>query len=45
MDIIANTTCGKVKGIKVKENILRFTGIPFAKPPVGAFALQGTSRS
>ncbi len=35
MEIIAKTDCGKIKGIKVKENVLRFTGIPFAKPPVG----------
>ena len=35
MDIIANTNCGKIRGKKVKENILRFTGIPFATPPVG----------
>jgi len=35
MDIIANTSCGKIKGKKVTENVLRFTGIPFAKPPVG----------
>ena len=35
MNAIANTQCGKIKGIKVKENIFRFTGIPFAKPPVG----------
>lgn len=35
MDIIANTHCGKIEGIKVKENVLRFTRIPYAKPPVG----------
>ena len=35
MEIIANTSCGKIKGKKVTENVLRFTGIPYAKPPVG----------
>jgi len=35
MEIVANTSYGKIKGIKVKESIFRFTGIPFAKPPVG----------
>ena len=40
MDIIANTNYGKIRGIKVKENVLRFTGIPFAKPPVGALRFK-----
>jgi len=35
MEIIGNTNYGKIKGISVKENIHRFAGIPFAKPPVG----------
>jgi len=35
MDIIANTNYGKIRGLKVRGNVLRFTGIPFAKPPVG----------
>lgn len=40
MDINANTNYGKIRGIKVKENVLRFTGIPFAKPPVGALRFK-----
>ena len=40
MDIIANTNCGKIRGVKVKGNILRFTGIPFVKPPVGALRFK-----
>jgi len=35
MDIIANTNYGKIRGLKVKGNVIRFTGIPYAKPPVG----------
>ena len=40
MDIIANTNCGKIGGLKVKGNVLRFTGIPYAKPPVGALRFK-----
>ena len=40
MDIIANTNCGKIRGLKVKENVFRFTGIPYAKPPVGALRFK-----
>ncbi len=40
MDIIANTNYGKIRGIKVRENVLRFTGIPFAKPPVGVLRFK-----
>jgi len=40
MDIIAKTNCGNIKGIKVKENVLRFIGIPYAKPPVGALRFK-----
>jgi len=40
MDIIANTKHGKVKGISIKGNVLRFAGIPFAKPPVGALRFK-----
>jgi len=40
MDIIANTNCGRIRGLKVKGNVLRFTGIPYAKPPVGALRFK-----
>jgi len=40
MDIIANTNYGKIRGIKVKDNVLRFTGVPYAKPPVGALRFK-----
>jgi len=40
MDIVANTTCGKIKGVKIKENVFRFTGIPYAKPPVGTLRFK-----
>lgn len=40
MDIIANTNCGKIRGIKVNGNVFRFTGIPYAKPPVGAMRFK-----
>jgi len=40
MDIIANTNYGKIRGIKVSEKILRFTGIPYANPPVGGLRFK-----
>ncbi len=40
MDIIANTNCGKIRGLKVKGNVLRFTGVPYAEPPVGALRFK-----
>ena len=35
MKVTSNTSHGQIKGKKITENVLRFTGIPFAKPPVG----------
>ena len=40
MDVIAKTNCGKIRGLKVKGNVLRFTGIPYAKPPDGALRFK-----
>jgi para-nitrobenzyl esterase len=35
MSVIVETACGKLEGF-AKDGVLRFNGIPFAKPPVGA---------
>jgi para-nitrobenzyl esterase len=40
MDIIANTDYGKIIGKKVTENVLRFAGIPYARPPVGGLRFK-----
>jgi para-nitrobenzyl esterase len=40
MAIIANTNYGKVSGLKLSETVLRFAGIPYAKPPVGPLRFQ-----
>ncbi len=40
MDIIANTNGGQIRGLKIKGNVLRFTGIPYAKQPVGALRFK-----
>jgi para-nitrobenzyl esterase len=37
MSDIASTTCGKVQGKKVSQEVLRFSHIPYARAPLGEF--------
>ncbi len=36
-DPIATTTCGRIRGYRVSDRVIRFTHIPYARAPPGEF--------
>jgi len=34
-DYIVDTTCGKIRGYRIYNDIISFKGIPYAEPPIG----------